>query len=136
MHINRLYLQKADIAELVRWYLQFNWILQITFGDIEENIDTAVLISNIEIENWFCKQLRKYWKLILELQNAFLSIVIKQDIAKAIFSKLKVILILKEKKWNIDIDIASGFWWSHRPALYNLQSIIPFAVDQEYCICY
>ena len=44
-------MQKADIAELVRWYLQFNWILQITFGDIEENIDIAVFIGNIEIEN-------------------------------------------------------------------------------------
>ena len=50
-HINRLYLQKADIAELVRWYFQFNWISQITFGDIEENIDIAVFIGNIEIEN-------------------------------------------------------------------------------------
>ena len=51
MHIHRLYLQKADIAELVRWYCKCNWISQIAFGDIEENIDTAVLISNIEIEN-------------------------------------------------------------------------------------
>ena len=51
MLINRLYLQKADIAELVRWYFQFNWISQIAFGDIEENFDIAVFIGNIEIEN-------------------------------------------------------------------------------------
>ena len=51
------------------------------------------------IESWYlnCKQF-------------FQSIDIKQDIAIAIFSKLKVILILKEKIQNIDIDIASGFW--------------------------
>jgi len=49
-------LPKADIAELVRWYLQFNWISQIAFGDIEENIDIAVVIGNIEIEN-YCRSL-------------------------------------------------------------------------------
>ena len=51
MHINTLYLQKSDIAGFVNWYLQFNWISQIAFGDIEENIDIAVFIGNIEIEN-------------------------------------------------------------------------------------